>query len=493
MKFAPALRSTTVVTSLLIAAAASCTNGVATTDQGNPGGGSGGAPVANGGAPVANGGAPVTSGGGAPGNPDCPGAAAYSISDLEQPSQYALWSTSHDATAGGVQNPMGAFTASQLPDGHYAVHTSGTGFTTWGAGVAVNTSAAKKCLDFSKFTGIKFRAKGPANLTIAAQVPGVVPVASGGTCADNCYDSHKTSISVGADFAEYTLYWSQFQQAGWGTPAAFSGSAVTLIDFEVGAGDMPFDFWIDDVAFTDQPPPTTGAGGATGAGGTTGGAGAPPSGGSGGAIVVPSHQFSDVLTEAQFNQMFPNRNGFYTYAGLAAAAAKFPLFAAIGDAATQKREVAAFLGNVARETGNLKFIDELSPQSNYCQSGNAQYPCAAGQDYHGRGPMQISWNYNYGAAGAALGANLLANPGLVSSDATVSWETAIWFWMTVMAGGRTAHTVMVQNAGFGLTINVINGNIECNGGNSEAVNQRVNAYKSFCALLGVDPGANLTC
>jgi hypothetical protein len=76
---------------------------------------------------------------------------------------------------------------------------------------------------------------------------------------------------------------------------------------------------------------------------------------------------------------------------------------------------------------------------------------------------------------------------------TIAWETAIWFWMTVTAGGRTAHTVMVQNAGFGLTINVINGNIECNGKKPDAVNARVNAYTNFCALLGVDPGSNLTC
>jgi len=313
-----------------------------------------------------------------------------------------------------------------------------------------------------------------------------VPTTSGGTCATNCYDSHKASIVVGAEFAEYTLYWSQFKQAGWGTPADFQSSVINLFDFEVA--EMPFNFWIDDVALTNEPPPISGAGGATGAAGATASAGA------GGAVITnPMGSFADVLSESQFNQMFPDRNGFYSYSGLAAAAMKYPLFAGTGDLTTQKREIAAFLGNVARETGNLKFVDELAPQSNYCDTNNKQYPCASGQDYHGRGPMQISWNYNYGAAGAALGENLLANPSLVSSNATVAWETAIWFWMTVTAGGRTAHTVMVQNAGFGLTINVINGSIECNGGNSQAVTDRVNAYKSFCALLGVDPGTNLTC
>ena len=487
MKLVTAFRSTTIAASLIIAAGASCTNGVATPDDGsNPP--SGGGATAQGGGSVVSGGTSSSSGG-AGGAATCPGAAAYMISDLEQQSQWASWSTSHDMTAGGMQTPAGAFVAEQLPDGHYAVHTTGTGFTTWGAGVALNTAAAKKCLDFSKFTGVKFRAKGPANLVVAAQVPGVVPVTSGGTCPDNCYDSHKVSVAVGADFAEYTLYWSQFQQAGWGTHADFQGSAVTLLDFEVGPTDMPFNFWIDEVAFTDSLPPT--GGGGSGSGGATGGAGAPSSAGAGGAVTNPVKNFSDVLSESQFNQMFPNRNGFYTYAGLAAAVQKYPLFAATGDLTTQKREVAAFLGNVARETGNLMYIEEIN-KGDYCAS-NTQYPCASGQKYYGRGPMQISWNYNYGAAGKALGENLLANPNLVSSNATIAWETAIWFWMTVMSNGRTAHTIMVQNAGFGLTIEVINGNIECNGGNSEAVNQRVAAYKNFCGLLGVDPGSNLTC
>ena len=199
------------------------------------------------------------------------------------------------------------------------------------------------------------------------------------------------------------------------------------------------------------------------------------------------------MTSAQFDAMFPNRNQFYTYAGLTAAVNKYNLFAAVGDLPTQRREVAAFLANVARETASLKYIDEQQPQGIYCDSTNTTYKCAPGQDYHGRGPLQISWNYNYGAAGTALGANLLANPAMVSSDATIAWETALWFWMTVTSGGRTSHTIMVQGAGFGLTINAINGSVECNGGNSQAVNDRVNFYKNFCGQLGVDPGTNLSC
>ena len=495
MKFAPRLTSIGLSLSLLAAAIVSCTNGSL-----GGGGDDGAAATSMGGAGAQVGGASAMPGGSSSnamgGASACPGAATFLISDLEQQSAWSAWYTTHDATAGGMQTPTGPFTAEvSTPDLHYSAHTTGTGFTDWGAGLVLNLASAKACLDFSKFTGFKFRAKGPANLIVAAQVPGVLPPASGGTCMTNCFDSHKTMVVLGSDFADYTLYWSQFQQGGWGTHVDFQGKDVLLFDFEVGPADMPFNFWIDNVAFVDSAPPNMGTGG-SGSGGATGGGGATSNGGavgSGGSTTNPTRNFADVLSEAQFDQMFPNRNGFYTYAGLVAAAAKYDTFAAVGDLTAQKQEVAAFLANVARETASLKYVDEISPPSIYCDSSNAMYKCVAGQDYHGRGPLQISWNYNYGAAGAALGQNLLANPGLVASDPTISWEAALWFWMTSTPKGRTAHTIMVQGAGFGLTIDVVNGSVECNGGNPDAVNERVQHFQNFCALLGVPTGANLTC
>lgn len=53
-----------------------------------------------------------------------------------------------------------------------------------------------------------------------------------------------------------------------------------------------------------------------------------------------------------------------------------------------------------------------------------------------------------------------------------------------------------QNAnrkpGFGVTILIINGNLECNK-DSAGANNRVNFYKKFCSEMGVDPGSNLDC
>ncbi|MGW0364472.1 glycoside hydrolase family 19 protein [Streptomyces sp. NPDC002990] len=203
-----------------------------------------------------------------------------------------------------------------------------------------------------------------------------------------------------------------------------------------------------------------------------------------------------VVSEAQFQQMFPNRNPFYTYNGLVAALSAYPAFAKTGDDTVKRREAAAFLANVSHETGGLVHIVEQNTANypHYCDA-NQPYGCPAGRAaYYGRGPIQLSWNFNYKAAGDALGINLLANPYLVEQDPAVAMKTALWYWNTQNGPGTmTAHAAMVNGAGFGETIRSINGALECNGGNPAQVQSRVNTYQRFTQLLGVTPGNNLTC
>ncbi|WP_316784057.1 glycoside hydrolase family 19 protein [Streptomyces sasae] len=216
----------------------------------------------------------------------------------------------------------------------------------------------------------------------------------------------------------------------------------------------------------------------------TGGSGGGGTGGGTGGFVV---------SEAQFNQMFPNRNSFYTYSGLVAALSAYPGFATTGSTTVQKQEAAAFLANVDHETSGLVYINEVDQSGNYCAS--EPYGCPAGTyAYYGRGPMQLSWNFNYKAAGDALGVDLLDNPGLVASDSAISWKTGLWYWNTQTGPGTmTGHNAMVNGAGFGETIRSINGSIECNGGNTAEMQDRVNDYLSFTSILGVPAGSNLTC
>jgi predicted chitinase/chitodextrinase len=219
-----------------------------------------------------------------------------------------------------------------------------------------------------------------------------------------------------------------------------------------------------------------------GGGGTT-----PPPGGGGNGFPV---------SEAQFNQMFPLRIPFYTYSGLMDAVRKYPAFTTTGDADTRKREAAAFLANIDHESGQLRYVEELN-QANwplYCDRSQP-YGCPAGQSaYHGRGPIQLSWNFNYKAAGDALGIDLLNNPDRVKNEASVAWQTGVWYWMTQNGpNSQTAHAAITGSQGFGGTIRSINGALECDGRNPATVANRVATYQRFAQIIGVNPGGNLYC
>ncbi|GAB2789633.1 chitinase [Streptomyces chlorus] len=203
-----------------------------------------------------------------------------------------------------------------------------------------------------------------------------------------------------------------------------------------------------------------------------------------------------VVTEAQFNQMFPNRNPFYTYSGLTAALSAYPGFAKTGSDTVKKQEAAAFLANASHETGGLVHVVEQNTANypHYCD-WSRPYGCPAGQAaYYGRGPIQLSWNFNYKAAGDALGLDLLGNPWLVQNDSSVAWKTALWYWNTQTGpGSMTPHNAMVNQAGFGQAIRSINGSLECDGRNPAQVQSRVTKYQQFTQILGTSPGGNLYC
>ncbi|MFE9250438.1 chitinase [Streptomyces sp. NPDC007088] len=219
--------------------------------------------------------------------------------------------------------------------------------------------------------------------------------------------------------------------------------------------------------------------------------------GSAGAAPAPHTSAAGfVVSEAQFNDMFPGRNSFYTYQGLTAALDAYPGFSGTGSDTTRKQEAAAFLANVSHETGGLVYVVEQNTANypHYCDTSQS-YGCPAGNDkYYGRGPIQLSWNFNYKAAGDALGIDLLNNPDLVQTDAAVAWKTGLWYWNTQSGPGTmTPHDAIVNGDGFGETIRSINGSLECDGKNPAQVQSRIDSYTRFSQILGVDPGANLSC
>jgi basic endochitinase B len=239
------------------------------------------------------------------------------------------------------------------------------------------------------------------------------------------------------------------------------------------------------------------------------------------------------LNEKKWNELFPNRHGFskkkpssdfYTFKALVTAAKVFPDFLK-GDAITQKRELAAFLANIAQETSGgwndapggyfkwgLYFVEEKQDGSKnaYADFTKNNYPPVKGKFYFGRGPKQLSWNYNYGQFSEAWYGSkdtLLQHPERLAQDAVLSFASAIWFWMTpqfpkpachdIMTGSWKPNTNDLQKGrlpGFGATVNVINGGIECGTGKDmEKTAYRYKYYLYFCKYFNVSPGENINC
>ncbi|RHY48509.1 hypothetical protein DYB30_007236 [Aphanomyces astaci] len=206
----------------------------------------------------------------------------------------------------------------------------------------------------------------------------------------------------------------------------------------------------------------------------------------------PSTGLTNILPKSLFLQIFPQALPIYKYENLVAIAAKYPEFANTGNVDVDRREVAAFLGQISLESGDLRYVEEIN-KSTMCQQ-SAEYPCAAGKQYFGRGPIQLSWNYNYKDFGKAVNLDLVASPELVATDYDLVWWSALWYWNADKWNGNI-HKVVGLPGGFAKTTFIINGGLECglNPPNRESEKSRIASFKKFCSLLGVAPGDNLSC
>ncbi|KAL4572601.1 hypothetical protein LXL04_019381 [Taraxacum kok-saghyz] len=246
---------------------------------------------------------------------------------------------------------------------------------------------------------------------------------------------------------------------------------------------------------------------------------------SGGATPSPTTGGGDVgsiITGAVFDQMLKYRNdprcranGFYTYNAFINAARAYNGFGTTGNDEVRKRELAAFFAQTSHETtggwptapdGQFAwgycFVREESPKSNYCDSN--EWPCP--QQYFGRGPIQLSHNYNYGLFGRSVNMDLINNPDILATNPTLSFQSAIWYWMTPQGNKPSSHDVITGRwspsaadrsagrvSGYGVITNIINGGEECGQGRNDKVEDRIGFYRRYCSILGVNPGGDLDC
>ena len=219
-----------------------------------------------------------------------------------------------------------------------------------------------------------------------------------------------------------------------------------------------------------------------------------------------------VLPESKFNEFFPQRNAAYTYTNFLRAIGKYP--AICKNASNCPKILAGMFAHFQQKTAGLIYIEEINKGA-YCEDRpawvTAAYPCAPGQKYFGRGAMQLSWNYNYGAFSKAIYGDssvLLENPDLVATT-WLNFASSMWFYVTpqppkpsmlqVVEGTWTpnaADTAANLEPGFGATTMIVNGALECGGSpyNWNGATNRANYYKDFAGRLGVNiAGEKLTC
>ena len=94
---------------------------------------------------------------------------------------------------------------------------------------------------------------------------------------------------------------------------------------------------------------------------------------------------------------------------------------------TPKRQ-AAFLAQVAHESGDLRYMEEPIATADYegrADVGNTQP--GDGKRYKPRGPLQLTGRANYRAAGRALRLDLENQPELVLKP-EIGCRVAAWYW-----------------------------------------------------------------
>ncbi|WP_257447924.1 LysM peptidoglycan-binding domain-containing protein [Archangium lipolyticum] len=117
------------------------------------------------------------------------------------------------------------------------------------------------------------------------------------------------------------------------------------------------------------------------------------------------------LSEARANELLPHLNSAMAEAGI-----------------NTPRRQAAFLAQLAHESGQFRYMEEIASGAAYegrSDLGNTQP--GDGVRFKGRGPIQLTGRANYRAAGRALGIDLENNPTR-AADPDVGFRTAAWYW-----------------------------------------------------------------
>lgn len=89
---------------------------------------------------------------------------------------------------------------------------------------------------------------------------------------------------------------------------------------------------------------------------------------------------------------------------------------------------AAFLAQLAHESGELRYFEELASGEAYeGRKDLGNYNPGDGKRFKGRGPIQLTGRKNYALASVALQEDLVGHPER-AADPDVGFRVAAWYW-----------------------------------------------------------------
>lgn len=158
--------------------------------------------------------------------------------------------------------------------------------------------------------------------------------------------------------------------------------------------------------------------------------------------------------------------------------------------------------------GGLYWVEEVgystdfatgkSTAINYVDTGSTAFPPAPGRSYYGRGIIQLSWNYNYGAFNHWLFDNGLFTDVITERDTLLRFpnvglpQTSSGYEPTTADGDTMDPEVFAYRVG--TVINIVNGGLECHrvarwhGGPP----QRGSYYNAYAAYFNDQLGVGAT-
>jgi hypothetical protein len=161
-----------------------------------------------------------------------------------------------------------------------------------------------------------------------------------------------------------------------------------------------------------------------------------------------------------------------------------------------------------RICASFRYYDASSEAArNYLPTEAPSCPPISDGSFFGRGPIQLSWNANYGRFSEFIYGDklrLLDDPDEILRLGELAFASGFWFWTmyndSEFIPNKTCHNVMVDHGakGFGRTLNIINGGIECNHElpvmewnpdiqqyNVDKTRRRADHFHRFADVLGV--------